>query len=65
MSFGKRNIEQPRWLEEDELEEQLAKQGMDKPQSSGLPLGMLLGGGLAVALAFGATFYLMDSGMLG
>ena len=59
MSFGKKQVQENKWLDEDELENRLEQRFNDKSGSSS-NLMTILGGGAAVAVAFGATFFFLD-----
>jgi hypothetical protein len=57
MSFGKRQAEQPRWLDEDEIDAALEASGMAKPAKSGISLVEIVGGGILISGAFSAVYF--------
>ena len=59
MSFGKRKVQQHGWLEEEELDQVIAEQGLPTTVKSGIsPLELAAGAAFVVA-AFAGTFYFM------
>ena len=60
MSFGRRAVEKPRWLDEDELEEKLEMQAYEDNTKNGISPKELLVGGVLVVAVFCGTFFLQD-----
>ncbi len=60
MSFGKKKVNQPRWLDEEELEEVLIQQGNYQRKQSGMSIAGIAGIAVVVVLVFVVTFFGLD-----